>query len=301
VPIIEFRTPSADLSAAMTGKELDMSRIWSNGEWIGSDDFRVAQSDRNLLHGLGLFETLLAIDGRPVFVERHFARLKHGCELLGWPLERQGLRDAMVKLLRINRLSTGRARIRLTLTAGSGKPDNLVPGADRLLWMGASAIGEPPPAVTVCIAPYPRNEHSPLAGMKCASYAENLIALDQARRAGFGETLFFNTAGHLCEAATANVFLVKDGALLTPSLDSGCLPGITRGVVIEIASSLGIPCRETRLVRDDLPLADEIFLTSSTRGPVAVVRIGDQPIAAGETTVALTRAWSDLARRDAAG
>jgi len=139
--------------------------------------------------------------------------------------------------------------------------------------MNAAATGDPPESVELCIAPYPRNEHSPLAGLKCASYAENLIALDHARRHGCDEALFFNTAGHLCEAATANVFLVKHGALFTPSLDCGCLPGITRGVVVEIASSLGIPCHETRLIRDDLLQADEVFLTSSTRGPVGVSRL----------------------------
>ena len=278
-----------------------MPRIWCNGEWTDADDFRIAAGDRGLLHGLALFETLLAIDGRPVFSDRHFCRLQHGCQRLDWPLETSGFYPAMADLLEKNSLQTGRARIRLTLTAGSGKLDDLAPGADRLLWMTTSALGEIPEAMAVCIAPFPRNEHSPLAGLKCASYAENLIALDHARRAGFGETLFFNTAGHLCEAATANVFLVRDGTLLTPSLGSGCLPGITRSVVIEIAAKLGMPCRETRLTRDDLLQAEEIFLTSSTRGPVAVNRVGDQPFKVGEIATTIRRAWSDLVAGGVAG
>ena len=268
-----------------------MPHIWRNGEWIESGDFRIAAGDRALLHGLGLFETLLAIDGRPVFADRHVGRMKHACQRLGWPLETAGLPVAMAELLEKNGLHTGRARIRLTLTSGSGKIDNLAPGADRLLWMTSSTIPQAPETMAVCIAPFPRNEHSPLAGLKCASYAENLVALDRAWRDGFHETLFFNTAAHLCEAATANVFLVKDGELLTPSLDSGCLPGVTRGVVLEIASSLGIPCRESRLIAADLHSADGVFLTSSTRGPIAVPRIESRELPPCALAATIRRAW----------
>ena len=265
------------------------------------DEFRINPSDRILLHGLGLFETLLAIDGRPAFCDRHLARLAKGCDRLGWSVETGGLRDAMIDLLESDRLTRGRARIRLTLSAGSGGLGDLAAGADRLLWLSAAELAENQEPAAVCIAPFPRNEHSPLAGLKCASYAESLIALDHARRNGCSEALIFNTAGQLCEAATANVFLVNHGVLLTPPPDSGCLPGIARGVVLEIASSLGIPSRECTLTRDDVLQSAEIFLSSSIRGPVAVTRIAGQSLAAGETTAALHRAWNDLAIRNAAG
>ena len=97
----------------------------------------------------------------------------------------------------------------------------------------------------------------------------------------FEETLFANTAGHLCEAATSNVFLVKNGALHTPSLGSGCLPGITRAVVIELAATLGIPCEERDFPVDELHAADELFLTSSIRGVMAVSRFEDRVLPAG--------------------
>jgi branched-subunit amino acid aminotransferase/4-amino-4-deoxychorismate lyase len=282
---------TADLHPRPGGQDGGVPRIWCNGDWIDAEDFRIAAGDRGLLHGLGLFETLLAIDGRPVFADRHLARLQHGCLRLGWPLETAGLSVTMAELLEKNGLHTSRARIRLTLTAGSGKTGDIAPGADRLLWMASSAIPEAPESMAVCIAPFPRNEHSPLAGLKCASYAENLIALDHARRAGFEETLFFNTAGHLCEAATANAFLVKDGALSTPSLESGCLPGITRGVVLEIASSLGIPYRESPLAAVDLQSADGVFLTSSTRGPIAVSRLDSRELPPCALAATIRRAW----------
>lgn len=277
----------ADLATAGNGK----GWLWCNGRWWQPEEFPIVPTDRILLHGLGLFETLLAIDGRPVFHDRHLARLAHAASRLRWKIETNVLFDAMSQLLERNALATGRARIRLTLSAGSGKPGDLALGADHLLWMSAAVLLEAPEATAVSIAPFPRNEHSPLAGLKCASYAENLLALDHARRGGFDEALFFNTAGHLCEAATANVFLVKNGALFTPSLDCGCLPGITRAVALEAAAKLGIPCQEARLTRGELLQAGEIFLTSSTRGPVAVTRVGDQPLASGPITAALHRVW----------
>jgi branched-subunit amino acid aminotransferase/4-amino-4-deoxychorismate lyase len=141
-----------------------------------------------------------------------------------------------------------------------------------------------------------RNERSALAGLKCASYAENLVALEHAARLGFEETVFLNTAGHLCEAATSNLFLVKDGGIFTPSLDTGCLPGITRAVAIEIAARLGIQSTEGFLTEADLDNADEIFLTSSIRGVMGVSRFGERRLPPGPITGMLRAAWQDAIR-----
>ena len=228
-----------------------MKRIWCNGQWLDPQDFLSSPMDRGSIHGLGLFETMLAIDGVLLFADRHLARLRSGHEKLGWPVEFPEFQEIAAELLAKNRLGTGRARVRLTVTGGSGPIHDLTPGTDRLVWMTAFPALVPPESVSACLSPWPRNEFSPLAGLKCASYSENLIALDHARRTGFDETIFLNTAGHLCEAATANLFLVIDGTLLTPSLDSGCLPGITREVVIELAAETGIPC-EVGISRCDI-------------------------------------------------
>jgi len=275
-----------------------MTRIWCNGQWIDPLDFTIAPTDRGLMHGLGLFETILAVEGRPVFVGQHMERFARGCERLGWPVETTDLAAVMIDLLQHNHLGTGRARIRLALTAGSGVMGDPSPGGDRLLWMTASAAAEPPPTASVNVSPFTRNERSPLAGLKCASYAENHLALDHARRLGYEETLFFNNSGHLCEAATSNVFLVTGGTLRTPSLDSGCLPGITRAVVIGLAARLGIPCMETRLSSDDLRASDGIFLTSSTRGVMGVSRLDDRKLPPCETTTMLRKAWDQAVREE---
>ena len=267
-----------------------MTQLWCNGQWLDFLDLPSSPMDRGTMHGLGLFETLLAIDGAPVFSDRHLARVQQACARLGWSLSIPDFQATAVELLVRNDLTAGRARIRLAITAGSGPVHDLTPGSDRLVWMSAQPVGDSFGSLTACLSPWQRNEHSPLAGMKCASYAENLIALDHARRRGFDETIFTNTAGQLCEAATANLFIVSQGTLLTPPLASGCLPGIAREVVMELAMDLGIPCDERDLMPGELQSAEEVFLTSSIRGVARVSRFEDHHYWAGPTTEVLHQA-----------
>lgn len=248
--------------------------------------------DRGLMHGLGLFETILAVDGAPIFVERHLERLRTSCERLGWQLDLPDLRGIMAELIEVNELTTGRARIRLAISGGSGLIHDLSLGDDHVIWITAVPAADVPPATSVSLSPWVRNERSALAGLKCASYAENLVALEHAAGRGFEETVFLNTAGHLCEAATANVFLVKDRGIRTPALESGCLPGITRAVVIELAAQQGIPCEECSLTVADVHAADELFLTSSIRGLMGVSRFENRTFAPGAVTRTLRDAWN---------
>ncbi|MGA0846920.1 MAG: aminotransferase class IV, partial [Luteolibacter sp.] len=190
-------------------------------------------------------------------------------------------------------LASCRARVRLSMTGGSGSLLDRSSGSDRVIWMLASRIAADPDSISAEFATFPRNEKSPLVGLKCASYAENLLALDRAQRRGFDESLFFNTSGHLCEFATGNVFLVSNQRLLTPSLDTGCLPGVARAVVIRLASAAGMECSELHLRRADLDSADEVFLTSALRGPLAVKRIENREMPVQLITNQLRRQWKD--------
>lgn len=258
-------------------------------------------TDRGLLHGLGVFETLLAIDGKPVFAGRHLARLSGACERLGWRLEVGGLEATMEELLAANQLGAGRARIRLAVSGGSGNLHDLTPGLDRVLWMTAFPAADAPLTTSVNLSPWLRNERSPLVGLKCASYAENLVALEHASRLGFDETIFLNTAGHVCEAATANLFVVKDGVLSTPSLQSGCLPGITRSVVIDLADHHRLECVESDVTGVELDRADELFLTSAINGVTGICRLEKRLFPPGSITRMFREAWLASARRDAWG
>ena len=274
-----------------------MKQLWCNGQWLEARDFTASPADRGLTLGLGLFETLLALEGEPVFSERHLARLRDGCARLGWDPPLPDLREIMREIIQQNGLATGRARIRLAITGGSGPFRDLSLGSDHRIWMTAIRAAAASSTTTANLSPWVRNERSPLAGLKCASYAENLVALEHAARLGFEETVFLNTTGCLCEAATANLFLVKNGGLSTPSTASGCLPGITRAVVLELAESQGIPSRECDLTSDALHTADEMFLTSSVRGLTDVSRFEERTFPPGPVTRALREAWTAATRR----
>ena len=130
--------------------------------------------------------------------------------------------------------------------------------------------------------PWPRNELSPLAGLKTTSYAENAVALAWAKERGHSEAVLGNLAGDLCEGTGSNIFVVIDGEVLTPTLESGCLAGITRQLVIDWGD----------VTERDLPLqiletADEVFLTSSTRDVHPVVAVGERQLPSGPVTARL--------------
>lgn len=275
-----------------------MSEIWCNSQWLPAANYPGAAQDRGAFLGLGLFETMLAQDGALVFADRHLSRLRKSGERFGWSLDLPELPEMAAELLIRNQLAVGRARLRLVVSAGSGPHNDLAPGADRLIWLAAFPAAETPDSISVCVSPWPRNERSPLTGLKTACYAENIVALDHARRLGFDETIFLNTVGGLCETATANLFLVKNGTLLTPSLDSGCLPGIGREVLLEIAENHQIPSEERTLVLDDLREAEEIFISSSTRGPVAVSRFDERNLLNDPVTQRLRALYSEAVAAD---
>ncbi len=278
-----------------------MAEHWCNGQWLDAVKYPGASQDRGAFLGLGLFETMLGVDGRLAFAARHLARLRASGGRFGWDLEFPELPEVAAELLVRNGLDSGRARLRLVVTAGSGLHNDLARGKDCLMWLSAFPSGETPESVSACISPWPRNERSPLAGLKTACYAENLMALDHARQLGFDEAIFLNMAECLCEAATSNVFLVKNGTLLTPSLESGCLPGVGREVVCELARAKGRMCEEKALRIEDLETADEIFLSSATRGPVPVCRFGDKLLPIGPVTGKLRLMLEEAVLNDVRG
>lgn len=253
-----------------------MGFVWCDGDFLPIGEFRISPFDRGLCHGMSMFETLLAVDGEPRLLDAHLARLRGGLDRLAVSsveVSGTGLRRAMVGLLEKNGLSHGMARIRLAVSLGAG-PLNLIDSGAAWAWMTATPVDETPASVRVTAAPWRRDRENVLRGLKVGNYAEHLIAMDMARREGFGEMLFFNNDDELCEAAMANVFLIRSGTLLTPGLDSGCLAGVTRELVIRLAAAHRIPCREKPLRRSDVAKAECMFLTSSIRGPVRVSHYG---------------------------
>lgn len=249
-----------------------MGIVWCDGKFIAENEFTVSPYDRGLCHGLSLFETLLAVDGRPRLLREHLVRLRGGLERLGVnsvALDEAGLGNAIASLLERNGLEKGMARVRISLSLGKGPLDRLDNGT-AWAWMTAAAVERGSVDIRMTLAPWRRDKESVLRGIKTGNYAEHLIALDMARLEGFGEMLFYNSEDELCESAMANVFLIRKGELLTPSLDSGCLAGVTRALLLRLAKEHGIPCKERVLRKADVAKADAMFLTSSVKGPVRV-------------------------------
>ncbi len=247
-----------------------MAIVWCDGKFIDETDFRISPSDRGLCHGLSLFETILAVDGQPRLLNEHLRRLKNGLVRLNIQsveIEDSGLQQVMMGLLKRNQLDSGMAKIRFAISMGVG-PMNLTDSGQAWEWMSASQVEPSEESLRLTLAPWRKDNESVLRGLKVGNYAEHLIALDMARHEGFDEMLFFNTSDELCEAAMANVFLIRGNEIYTPGLDSGCLPGVTRELIIQLAAAEKIPCRVKALSKKDLNKADGIFLTSSIKGPV---------------------------------
>jgi branched-chain amino acid aminotransferase len=137
-----------------------------------------------------------------------------------------------------------------------------------------------------------RNERAATAGLKTTSYADNVIALARAKAHGAVEALFANTRGELCEATGSNVFVALDGTLRTPPLDSGCLAGITRELVLEWCAHEGVEVVEETLPLDVLERADEVFLTSSIKDVFPVSAVDGRGLAApGPLTARVREVW----------
>lgn len=261
--------------------------VWLNGELVAEEEAMVSALGRGWTVGYGVFETLLALDGNPFALTRHYRRLGNSAGVLDLPIpDLPTLRQACHELLSANCPGAARARVRITVGEAPGEP---------AVTVTATAIDPPAPSAAVVLSPYVRNAYSALAGVKAMSYAENTLALAEARARGADEAILANTGGHLCEGTASNLFVVRAGNVLTPPLASGCLPGVTRELVLEVAQAGGIPCMEADMMPDSLAEADEAFLTSSTRGiqPIHSVEGSDIP-APGVITRRLQEAFLAL-------
>ena len=237
---------------------------------------------------------MLAVDSRLISVNLHNARMRDGCERLGiTPPDEEAVYEGIQEVLRMMDLQEGRARVRVVRTGGRGSLDELM-GEGEATMIEAGRLDPVAESVKVVVSPWTRNEGSPLAGIKCLSYAENLVALDDARLKGAGEAILGNSRGEICEAAKANVFLVENNKLYTPHFDSGCLLGTARERVLRLARAAGIEVVEDALQMFRLDLAEEMFLTSATGGVLPVADIGGRILPApGEVTKVLRDAFED--------
>jgi branched-chain amino acid aminotransferase len=302
-----------------------MSSVWLNGSFLDESAAGVSLRDTGLLHGAGVFTTMRAEGGRVFRLDAHLARVRASCDAFSIPLKYSDavLSDAVQSLLANNQLTA--ARLRLTVTRGSAIQDPL----HGLLikpnvFLTATDLEEYPSefyerGLTVMLLDEQKlNPYDLQAGHKTLNYLSRLAALREANRRGAGEALWFNVHNYLESGSISNVFVVKDGKLLTPptpeefrdpSLNdalpysrSSVLPGITRAAVLEIARSAGMDVRLMAINVTTLLEGDEVFLTNSIMRVMPVCRIERSAVGnekPGEITLDLSNRLKSLVANDA--
>ena len=264
--------------------------VWVNGALVAEHEARISPFDHGWLVGDAVFETLVIVRGMPFAARRHLDRLAYSAEHLGVAVpDADELREAMIAVAAANGLQEG--RLRVTVSSGTGPLGSNRGDSPPTATVAATPQTPWPATIAVATVEWTINELSPLAGLKTVSYGANVRALAAAKAAGASEAIFANTQGSLCEGTGSNIFLVHQGQLITPSLASGCLAGVTRQLVIEL----------TGAVEQDVPLealaaADEAFLTSTTRDvhPIHAVDGHPLPAAPGPHTQAAAQAFAHL-------
>jgi branched-chain amino acid aminotransferase len=262
--------------------------VWMDGRIRDPSEPLLSAVDHGVTVGDGVFETCGVVQGAAFALTRHLARLQRSARGLGLePPDVDAIR-AGVEAVLAEQGDLG--RIRITVTAGIGPLGSArTPGAQTALVIGGPAAR--PPSATVVRVPWTRNERSAVAGLKTTSYAENVVALAAAQRAGAEEALLANTVGDLCEGTATNVWVERDGELLTPPLSSGCLAGITRELVLEWSAEAGLPVREARPGELRYDVLDEVAggaahlaLSGSVRTVVPVVAVDGVTVDVGPLT-----------------
>lgn len=267
-----------------------------DGELLPAEEARVSPFDHGILVGDGVFETLRVYAGVPFAWTRHVDRLRLSADGLGLDVpDDDDLRRRVGDVLSANGLVE--ARLRITVTGGPSPLGSERGDTAPTVIVAASPAGTWPPTTALVTVPWPRNERGAVAGLKTISYAENVRALAYAFDRGGGEALFLNTVGDVCEGTGANVFAVVSGTLMTPPPDSGCLLGVTRALVLDVAETAGVRTSTDALRPERLLAADEVFITSSTREIQPVDRVDDKDLVApGPLTQHLAAAFTELVR-----
>jgi branched-chain amino acid aminotransferase len=273
-----------------------MPTVWLNGAFVDEAEASVSLRDTGLLHAAGVFTTMRANGGRVFRLDAHLQRLRGSCEALFIPLlpKDEALVSAVDELLKRNELTD--ARLRLTVTRGMAEQDpihglRLTP----TVFLTAAAL-EPYPAeyyakglTVILLDDQKLNPYDVQAGHKTLNYVSRLAALRSANQRGAGEALWFNVHNYLQSGSISNVFLVKDGVLVTPPTNvelrdravaeltaypkSDVLAGVTRAAVIELARDANLGVKLASITVNELLEADEVFLTNSIMHVMPVCRI----------------------------
>ena len=251
---------------------------------------RVAPVSSAMLYGRGVFTTLAIYDANPFLWSKHWQRLSTHATKLDIDYSgctEKSVGDALQKLIAVNQVKDGRARVILLARSGRDLWKTRMPGGKKtdLLIMTGDPPKAPPNGMSLAVSPYRTSTFSPLTGIKSLNYLSNVLAWEEAQSRDFDEAVVLNERGEIASATTANLFWVKDGTVHTPALSTGAVAGITRECVIDVASKHFIPLLEGVYEMADLTDADEIFLTSSSLGVAQVTTFDFRRYAVEPTSV----------------
>ena len=291
-----------------------VDRIWMDGQWVNWDDANVHILTHTLHYGVGAFEGIRSYvrpDGTSVIfrLEEHVQRLLDSLKivLLKCPFDKKTLVDACRDSLVINRLPEG--YIRPLAYVGSGAmglyaPDNPVHIAI-IVWKWGAYLGEEALQKGIRAKVSSFNRHhvnsSMVKGKIVGHYVNSILAKREAKAAGYDEGIMLDTQGYVSEGSGENLFLVKNGAIKTPPFSSAILGGLTRDSVIRYARDLGYMVKAQSFTRDEMWLADEVFMTGTAAEVTPVVEIDNRTIGTGRpgpVSLSVQKRFFDAVRGD---
>jgi branched-chain amino acid aminotransferase len=277
-----------------------------NGRITGDRDAVISVFDHGFLYGEGIYETMRTYHGRAFLYDRHMRRLRRSAKMINLPVPFTD--DQLAAQIRDTQATAkidGEVYIRVLVTRGIGDLTyDLKATPDPSIVIIVKPHFDPPPdvyekGVRVAIVDIVRNHPGTVNPMiKSNNLMNSALAMQEALRSDAFEGVMRNYRGELSECTTSNLFIVKNSVALTPPLDAGLLPGITREFLFDIGKQIGVDVREQILRDADLFGADEAFLTSTTREAVPIVTVDDRTIGAGKpgpVTWKLLKAFRTLA------
>ncbi len=277
------------------------SLVWANGRIVSGEEAATSLFDRGTRDGGGIFETMRVYDGRPFAWQRHLERLVLAAAELGFPVPPRpsAMRDAIGELLAAQSLTDAVVRITVTRGIAGGRPTRAgawieaQPLAARL-WRG-TRTGDAAAIVSPLVF-----DLGWLGAYKTTSRMAWDLAREQALAIGADEALLVSSTGELLEGSASNVFVVREGEVLTPPLASRILPGVTRAIVLQLCAELGIPARECVLQAGGLRDVDALFLTNSVQEILPVATLDGRALRSREVPERLLAAYREhvAAQRD---
>ena len=287
----------------------ETEKIWMNGEFVDWADARIHVGSHGLHYGTGVFEGIRCYEterGPAVFrLTDHLQRLHDSARLLHMelPFSVEELRAASLELIGVNGLPECYLRPIAFYGYGelgvstAGNPVDVV----IMSWPWGAYLGEEglKNGIRVKISSWKRVGPNtiPHAAKATGIYLNSMLAVTEANRAGYDEAILLTDEGYVADGSGENVFVVKDGTIATPPLSTSILPGITRRTVIEIAQDLGYPVEEKNLIRSDLYVADEVFMTGTAAEVTPIRTVDDHDLTApGPVTLELQTAYLDTVR-----